>query len=351
MNHCSNYFKTINKDNIRTCHLAQSLIYKLKRELFSNFPITSEQDKIIFLSIINEKDIDSEKLTEYVLNLKSCWNELGELIYLTNNEISDYLLYSFNFLEIKVIFNISFKNMFSLLTNLSKENISKIEQKFYSNQVNSVKSFDEISWLNLNTNKVSYQLKNRHYLDILMFEKNIFQDRCLYLNINKVSTEIFEFLETFFLNHNDFLKVQIYISDDIKKNSSKDVFIDILLEKIISIIFEELSGCSTIDFFYVIINNNLKYLLSDKNFFLLNSIIKKNKPNLEILKIDGFNFSEEDKSSLCKSIIDYTYFDNLKIVILNENFNEEQIERFNFYFNNSRIHLYLLINDYEKINF
>ena len=346
-NHLSNSNNKNIFENV-TSQLALSILFQLKKKIFATFPITNEENKVNFLSIINEKEIDSEKLSEYLMNLKFNWKEIPEIIYLTNEEIIEYLLYSFEFHNKTKNFIILFKNLLAIITNLSNEYISKLSQKFYSNKDN--KSNNLVSWLNFNCNMVSGQLNNKFYTDILFYDKEIYNDQCLYINLNLVSSDLLEIIEKFFVNRKELIKVNIYISNEIKINSN-EVNFDDLFEKIIELIFIKLSAFTTLDFFSFIVNHDIQLILSEKNFSLLISIMKKNKANLEIIKIDGINFNEEQKSCLCDAITEYTYFDKLKILNLQENFSEEIKEKFNDFFIKSNQRLYIILKEYEKINF
>jgi len=185
-------------------------------------------------------------------------------------------------------------------------------------------------------------------MDLLLYEKDIFEDQSIYMKINSSSSDLFELLQTFLLNRKEVMRIQVYISDEIQGITEENLndFLDNILETVLI----QLSNSTNLSYFSLIINNNLKHTLSEKNFMLLKTIIKRNKPCIEILKIEGVLLSPEQKKAILDSIIEYTYFDNLKIVNSDISFTEEQMEKLEIYFKTSKNHLYFSINEIELTN-
>jgi hypothetical protein len=331
----------------KTSQYTLSLLYKIKRIIFTSLPNLTESQKENFLTIINEKDVDSEKISEFLINLKSVWSEVVDIMLLSNDEICEHILYSLEYVNRKSIFNIEFSSLFNQLIKKSKD-IPAAEELFYSKYTKPYKKLNEITWLNFNSQRVLSQLKRTSFMDILLYEKDIFVDKSIYMKINSSSSDLFELLQIFLLNRKEVMRIQVYISDEIQAKTEENLndFLDNILETVLI----QLGNSTILSYFSLIINNNLKHTISDKNFILLKSIIKRNKPCIEILKIEGVLFSPEQKQAILSSIIEYTYFDNLKIVNSDIGFSEEQMEKLETYFKTSKNHVYYLINEIELTN-
>jgi len=331
----------------KTSQYTLSLLYKMKRIIFTSFPNLTESQKENFLTIINEKDVDSEKISEYLINLKSVWSEVVDIMLLSNDEICEHILYSLEYVNRKSIFNIEFSSLFKQLIKKSKD-IPAIEELFYSKHKKPFKKLNEITWINFNSQRVLSLLKRTCFMDLLLYEKDIFEDQSIYMKINSSSSDLFELLQTFLLNRKEVMRIQVYISDEIQGITEENLndFLDNILETVLI----QLSNSTNLSYFSLIINNNLKHTLSEKNFMLLKTIIKRNKPCIEILKIEGVLLSPEQKKAILDSIIEYTYFDNLKIVNSDISFTEEQMEKLEIYFKTSKNHLYFSINEIELTN-
>ena len=338
-------------ENIRTSQLAQSLLYKVKKSIFTNFPNISFAEKDTFLSIINEKEVDSEKLREFMLSLKSDWNEVMEFMYLTNEEIIDFFLYNFELKNTKTLFQIEFKNIINLLTKLNKETILKLEDRYIKELKTNESQFGQILWLNFNSSKINLQINNKQYIDILLFEKDIFTCRSLYININELFQSLFKLLSLFLSSHIELKKLQIYISDSIIQNVNDDNEIKDKIDEILEIIFDKACAVDKLSFLSLIVNNNLKYSISEKNFAFLKGIISKNRLNLEVIKLEGIIFNNGQKAGLCNLMTEYSYINKLKILNLDVKFTEEQIEKFNSRIEADKNIFYSLIGENEKINF
>jgi hypothetical protein len=228
-----------------------------------------------------------------------------------------------------------------------KENINHVEKKFNNKYEKSLKKLSDLSWLNFNCQKIFMKNKFSQFLDILNFEKEIFSDQCIYINVNQLNLEALNILSLFLSNRKDFLKVKIYVSEDIIENTTNW---KTNLEKFFELILNNINSNQIFDYLSIIVNKDLNYKISEMNFSLLKSAIKKNKSRIEILKLEGLNFSDLQKGALCNLIVEYTYFDNLRIFAIDEEFSNEQLEKFNYYFDTSRNHIYFLINDIERIN-
>lgn len=334
-------------DGFKTSQYTLSLLYKLKRIIFTSFPSLTESQKENFVLIINEKEVDSEKISEFLINLKSVWSEVVDIMLLSNDEICEHILYSLEYLNRKSTFNIEFSTLFNQLIKKSKD-VSQLEERFYSKYTKPFKKLNEIVWLYFNSQNVLSQSKRKSFMDMLLYEKDVFDDQSIYLNINSVSSDLHEVLLFFLFNRKELTRIKVYISDELQTISEDHLFD--YLDNILEIILYQLGSSTNLSFFSLIINSNLKHTISEKNFILLRNIIKTNKPCIEILKIEGVVFTAEQKQAICNSIVEYSYFDNLKIVNSDIGFTDEQNEKLGIYFKTSKSHLYFLINDIELTN-